>query len=198
MNMVYVWLFFSLSHPRFPFFLIFAGFTKYLLKYFRPYGSPSGEQMLVDVKHRLDQYNSEQEDTVAKIERTDDGQVVIAICSPVMKRLHTRLKKSGEMIFVDSSGNCDRQYQWIFLLLTHSTAGGLPLGVFITTPESQSTITSGLKLLQSLLPTGSFFGREQPQVIMTDYCRALRQSLQTVFPRARLLLYIFHLLKVWT
>lgn len=113
--------------------------------------------MLVDLKHRLDQYNSEQEDTIAKIERTDDGQVVIAICSPVMKRLHTRLKKSGEMIFVDSSGNCDRQYQWIFLLLTHSTAGGLPLGVFITTSESQSTITSGLKLLQSLLPTGSFF-----------------------------------------
>ena len=103
--------------------------------------------MLVDLKHRLDKYNMDQGDSIAKMEKTEDGQVVIAICTPVMKRLHTMLIESGEIIFVDSSGNCDRQNHRIFLLLTRSTAGGLPLGVFITTSESQSTITSGLKLL---------------------------------------------------
>lgn len=161
----------------------------------RTYASPSAEKLLEDLKDRLDQYNIVQGDTSAKIEKTQDGQVVIAICTPVMKRVHRKLRESGEIIFVDSSGNCDHQKHRIFLLVTHSTAGGLPLGVVITTSEGQSTLTSGLQLLQSLLPSGSFFGREHPQVIITDDCRNLRQSLQVVFPEARLLLCVFHQLQ---
>ncbi|XP_056156746.1 uncharacterized protein LOC130130908 [Lampris incognitus] len=157
----------------------------------RAYGSPSGEEMLVDLNGRLYQYNMVQGATSAKMEKTEDGHVIIAICTPVMKRVHTMLRESGEIVFVDSSGNCDRQNHRIFLFLSHSTVGGLPLGVLITTSESSSTITSGLQLLQTLFPSGSFFGRKQPQVIMTDDCRALRQSLQAVFPEARLLLCVF-------
>ncbi|XP_069000340.1 uncharacterized protein [Embiotoca jacksoni] len=158
--------------------------------------SPSEEEMLVDLKDRLHQYNMVQGDTNAKIEKTPDGQLVIAVCSPLMKRVHTKLRESGEIMSVDSSGNCDRQDHRIFLLLTHSAAGELPLGVLMTTSSNQSTVTSGLQLLQTLLPGGSFFGRERPDVVVTDDCGALRHSLQAVFPEARLLLSQSHLLKV--
>ncbi|XP_029907617.1 uncharacterized protein LOC115359339 isoform X1 [Myripristis murdjan] len=170
-------------------------FRLYYRLFQRRYRSPSGEELLVELQDRLQQYNRLQADTSAKMEQTEDGQLVVAVCTPLMKRVHTKLRESGEIIFVDSSGNCGRQKHRIFLLLTHSAAGGLPLGVIVTTSESQSTITAGLQLLQTLLPGGGFFGRKQPQVVMTDDCRALRQSLQAVFPEAKLLLCVFHQLQ---
>lgn len=95
------------------------------------------------------------------------------------------------------SGNCDRMNSRIFLLLTHSTAGGLPLGVIITTSESQRTITAGLKLLMTILPEDAFYGRGElgPQVVMTDDCKALRQALQNAFPQTTPLLCVFHMLQ---
>ncbi|XDV26187.1 hypothetical protein PO909_029958 [Leuciscus waleckii] len=85
----------------------------------------------------------------------------------------------------------------IFLLLTHSAAGGLPLGVIVTTSESQNTIAAGLKLLQSILPGDAFYGRGVlgPKVVMTDDCKALRQALQNVFPQTTSLLCVFHVLQ---
>lgn len=85
----------------------------------------------------------------------------------------------------------------IFLLLTHSAAGGLPLGVIVTTSESQNTIAAGLKLLQSILPGDAFYGRGElgPKVVMTDDCKALRQALQNVFPQTTPLLCVFHVLQ---
>lgn len=62
--------------------------------------------MLVDLKDRIDLYNMVQGEASANMEKTVDGQVVMAICTPVMKRVHTKLRESGEIIFVDSSGNC--------------------------------------------------------------------------------------------
>ncbi|KAA8589898.1 hypothetical protein FQN60_013263, partial [Etheostoma spectabile] len=164
----------------------------------KAYTTPSEQKMLLDLKDKIYQYNMVQGETCAKMEKTECGQAAVAICTPVMKRVHTKLRESGEIIFVDSSGHCESRNHRIFLLLAHSTVGGLPLGVLITTSESQSAITSGLRLLRTLLPSSSFFGREQPQVIMTNDCKALRQSLQAVFPGARLLLCMFHQLQaVW-
>ncbi|KAK0131668.1 hypothetical protein N1851_014551 [Merluccius polli] len=39
------------------------------------------------------------------------------------------------MCFMDASGNMDRHHCQVFLLLTHSCAGGLPLGIIITQSE---------------------------------------------------------------
>ena len=116
---------------------------------------------------------------------------------PVMKRIHEKIRQRGEMVFIDSSGNCDRQNHHIFLLLTHTkTAGGLPLGCFITTSENKALITAGLQQLKTVLPVNSFHShKEGPQVFMSDDCSALRQSLHTVFPEARCLLCVFHILQ---
>ncbi|XP_041479165.1 uncharacterized protein LOC121426833 isoform X1 [Lytechinus variegatus] len=161
------------------------------------YGPASGEAMFVDLENRIHLYNEEQHQTCAKIEQTSDDQTVIAICTPLMKRAHETIKHSGELVFVDSSGNCDRHNSRIFVMLTHSSAGGVPLGIIVATSESQSTVTAGFKLLKSILPDGAFYGRGEdgPQVIMTDDCKALRQGLHAVYPDAALILCIFHLLQ---
>ena len=153
--------------------------------------------MFMDLQERLHAYNDKQKEMCAKIKHTDDGQTVIAICTPLMKRVHRMIKESGEMIFVDSSGNCDRHNSRIFILLTHSSAGGLPLGVFLTYSESKSAITTGIELLKSILPDSSFFGREAlgPQVVITDDCLALRQAIHTVYRQTRLIPCIFHILQ---
>ncbi|XP_071512007.1 uncharacterized protein [Diadema antillarum] len=121
----------------------------------------------------------------------------VAICTPLMKRVHENIKNSGEMIFLDSSGNCDHHNSRIFVVLTHSSAGGLPLGMIIMTSESMPTIQAGFSLLQSILPERAFFGRGAmgPQVVMTDDCKALRQGLHAVYPQSSLILCVFHLMQ---
>lgn len=146
------------------------------------YGAPSGEKMVTDLRARIDQYNRDHGRVCAQMEQTMDGQLVVANCTPLMQQVHTRVQQSGEIIFVDSSGNGDRQNHRLFLVLTHSAAGRLPLGVVITKSESAATLTTGMSLLKRLLPPGSFFGRggNGPQAVMTDDCSALRQALHSV------------------
>lgn len=122
------------------------------------YGAQDGDEMLLDLQTRLDSHNQENGELCAKMARTEEGQLVVAICTPLMKRVHAMVRQSGEMSFIDSTGNCDRQNHRLFLLLTHCSAGGLPLGVLITTSESQPTITAALQLLSTILPEDSFFG----------------------------------------
>ena len=171
-------------------------FRLYYKIFKQAYGAPSGDNMLADLRAWIEQYNIDHGRVCAQMERTLDGQLVVAICTPLMQRVHTRVQQSGELIFVDSSGNCDRQNHSLFLIMTHSAAGGLPLGVMITTSESQTTLSTGMTLLKQLLPPDSFFGREDgPQAVMTDDCSALRQALQSVFPGASLILCTFHVLQ---
>lgn len=40
-----------------------------------------------------------------------------------MKRIHSQLRSSGEIVFVDSSGTMDRHNTSIFLVLAPSVAG---------------------------------------------------------------------------
>ena len=160
------------------------------------YGAPSGARMVADLQNRINNINQEYGGRCAEMGAVN-GQLIVAICTPVMQRVHSKVQQSGELIFVDSSGNCDRENHRIFLLMTHSAAGGVPLGVLITTSESIPTLQAGFMVLKRLLPPDAFFGRgtDGPQTIMTDDCAALRQSLHATYPSSRLLLCTFHLLQ---
>ncbi|KAF3856959.1 hypothetical protein F7725_008818 [Dissostichus mawsoni] len=111
-----------------------------------------------------------------------------------------QLKHSGELCFIDSSGNMDRENCRVFLLLTHSCAGGLPLGILLCQSEDEQTIAQGLEQLKQVVGEKGFAGRghEGPQLVITDDCRAERGALRKAFPKATLLLCSFHLLQaVW-
>ena len=130
--------------------------------------------------------------------KTTDGQLVVAILTPIMKRILCHVRQASEMLFVDSTGNCDRHGVRVFLLLTHCSGGGVPVGCLLTTSESTSTLVDALRLYLSILPNGAFGSRGYPTAVMTDDCDALRSSLQMVFPQSTLLLCTFHVLQaVW-
>eukprot|EP00057_Strongylocentrotus_purpuratus_P009221 XP_011663695.1 PREDICTED: uncharacterized protein LOC752725 isoform X2 [Strongylocentrotus purpuratus] len=158
--------------------------------------SASGENTtLTGLTDLADQYNATSGNMAVAV--TDDHQVIAAICTPLMQRVHVLHQYSSELCFMDASTNLDRQDCKCYLLLTHSCVGGLPLGVLITTSETQSTISAALDLYKTILPAGCFGGRDAigPQLFITDDCLAERQALNEAFPQSTLLLCSFHLLQ---
>jgi len=55
------------------------------------------------------------------------GSNLIAICMPFMKRVHQQLPESGEIVYLESSGEMHKGKSgyYVFLLMTHSKAGGM-------------------------------------------------------------------------
>lgn len=111
------------------------------------FGEQSGEGMLAALERQVESYNAVCNDTCTKLKISSAGTPLVAICSPLMKQTHS-LSNSGEMCFMDSSGNMDRENCRVFLLLTHTCAGGPPLGTLITQSEDEKTISEGLELLK--------------------------------------------------
>jgi len=111
---------------------------------------------------------------------------VVAICSPLMKRVHQHVRQSSELVFADSSGCMDTSNYRVFMLMTNCSAGGLPLGMFITTSKSELALVAGVDLLKSVLPSDCFYGRGSrgPMYFMTDDCTAERNALMTVYPES--------------
>ena len=134
----------------------------------------------------------------AKIAQSDQGQTVVAIVDPFMRRVHRIIPQCAELILIDATSNLDRSDMKLVHLITPSVIGGLPVGEILTTREDTDTLMFGLELLKSVLPEGAFYGRGRdtgPQLIMTDDSDSLRNSLSAAWPSAELLLCIFHILQ---
>ncbi|XP_022109058.1 uncharacterized protein LOC110989183 [Acanthaster planci] len=153
-----------------------------------------GQDVLGDLQTRMTTENASG-DMVMDVCTTVDGQVVVAICSKLMKRVLSNVPQSHELITVDHCGaaNCDSL--GAYLLLTHSCIGGLPVGCIITTSETTPTVTAALQLYKSLVPTTAFRGGAGPKVFMTDECPALQSALREIFPESSQLLSVFHILQ---
>lgn len=86
----------------------------------------------------------------------------------------------------------------VFIMVTHSVCGALPLGIMLTSDEKQQTLEDALQLFKSCLPDFSFHGASPttgPKVFMTDNCYELREALKNVWPNATTVLCIFHVLQ---
>ena len=97
--------------------------------------------------------------------------MILALCTPIMRRAHEHVQQSRDVVFVDATSSFDRQNSSIFLLSTVMPAGAVPLGVIVTSDEQEETITSGLRCLMSLLPDNAFFGEGPqlgPSLVMID------------------------------
>ena len=109
--------------------------------------------------------------------------------------LFKQIPHSSELVFVDSSSNMEELNLRVFLVCTHSVVGALPLGVVITSDESEETLDDAFNHLKFCMGVDAFYSNGYPTVIMTDNCDELRDSLHTVWPNAKLLLCIFHILQ---
>ena len=138
----------------------------------------------------------------ARIAQSPSGETVVVICNPFMRRVHSTVPQSSDIVMMDATANLDRLDTKCFHFMCPSTVGALPLAEMITTREDEETIKFGLTCLKSVLPPGAFYGRGSglgPQVFMTDDCLAERNALSSAWPQSVLLLCIFHVLKaVWT
>lgn len=121
----------------------------------------------------------------------EDQPLILAICTPLMARVHEFIQQSKELVFIDSSSSFEDYNNPIFVLSTSSAAGGLPLGVLITSGESAATIHSGLSILSGLFPKCSFYGQGSPDNVITDDSSAERDALRRTWPN----LCIFHFLQ---
>ena len=128
--------------------------------------------------------------------------MIIAICTPLMGRVHKHIQQAGEMVFCDSTSTLDRFNTSLFILSTSHPSGGMPLAVMITSDEKEETILQGLNMLKKVLPKEAFCGRgvkQGPTVTMTDDSLAERNALHSVWPGTQLLLCVFHFLQAkWT
>lgn len=99
---------------------------------------------------------------------------------------------------MDSSSNMEEYNLRVFVLVTHSVIGALPLGIFITSDEQKETLIFALGMFKAELPVDSFYGASWPSIIMTDNCDELRDALSVAWPKSVLLLCTFHILQqVW-
>ena len=174
------------------------------------YGPSSGPLEVVQLQQQVQELNAEMsacsttdphctpsEKYVAV--DVDGSDVIIALCTPLMKRVHRYVKHSAELVFMDAADNMDRHNMRVFLLMIYSVAGGLPLGVIITTNEQTATIIRALQLYNTLLDSFSFYkrGTDGPMLFMADDSAAERNALHTVYPKSTLLLCIFHTLQAF-
>ncbi|KAK5913378.1 hypothetical protein CgunFtcFv8_007916 [Champsocephalus gunnari] len=157
------------------------------------YGTQTGPTMLAALKLQVEIYNNKCNDTCAL---SSQGAPLGVVCTPLMKKVH---QQWGAVLhrFLREYGQGELQ---VFLLLTHSCAGGLPLGILLGQSEDEPTIAQELEQLRQVVGEKGFAGRghEGPQLGITDDCRAERGALGKAFPKATLLLCSFHLLQaVW-
>ncbi|KAL4089320.1 hypothetical protein QTP88_024374 [Uroleucon formosanum] len=119
------------------------------------YRAPTGEEMVICLKKCIQQYNYMNKMECAML-KEDSGSLILAICSPLMKRVLIDLRTSHEIMFMDSSGNMDRNNSRVFLLLVPSVAGALSVGIIVTFSETENNIYQGLELLKQLNGVDNF------------------------------------------
>lgn len=112
-----------------------------------------------------------------------------------MSRVHEHVVQAGELIYVDSTSSLDDFNNPMFVLSTSAAAGGLPLGVVITSGKSASTIHQAMSTLQELFPKCAFHGKGSPANIILDDSSAEKEGLHVTWPLAKLYLCTFHFLQ---
>ena len=69
--------------------------------------------------------------------RTLDKDVfVFGIITLFMRRVHTHLKQSSEIVFVDTTSQLDSTNAAVTVLMCHSAFGALPLGVIVAPSQN--------------------------------------------------------------
>ena len=125
--------------------------------------------------------------------------LVLAVCTPLMARVHKLIRQAGELTYCDSTASLDRYNCSTFILSTSCSVGGVPLGVVITSGENEPTITEALTFMKGVLPSYAFYGRKDqgPEICITDDSSAEQAALKTVWPNTTYLLCIFNYLQSW-
>jgi len=128
-------------------------------------------------------------------EMMSDGDCVVAVCTPLMKRVHRLVPQAADVVVVDMGQPVDKRRRCrVVVLAASSSAGGLPLGVFAST--SDASLQRAVELYASLLDPRCFYGRglRGPTLLLVDDCQVLRTALCGVFTASACLVCSYRLL----
>ena len=150
---------------------IFLYSRLYYKTFQKEYGEPKGEQLVKRLQTKLEEYNNTTGCRSGGLRQVGEKDLAVAIVAPLMRRVHVLIKHSGELSFIEASGNMGRHGCRVFLILTHSCAGDLPLGVLITTSGSTDTIKSAATLRPHWK---SQCGRRSKNITKVDFPRLLK------------------------
>lgn len=166
--------------------------AKFHADFLQNYGEYSTEKVLSNLQSAVAKLNSNE--GKAKLQ-VINNEIIVVICTPIMQRAHS-LKSAGETVFVDSSGFMERCKCFVYVFMAYSCAEGLPLGIMITTSNTEAILTSALKLFVEILPEKAFgqIGKAGPEIFLTADNDAEQESIKAVFPQSNLLLCSFHVL----
>ena len=173
-------------------------------------GVRSGKQLFTELERRVNIYNDAYGGVGGKaiIQRyckgknggSNDGEgvdqpLILAICTPLMSRVHEYTLQSKELVYIDASSSFDDFNNPLFVMSTSSAAGGLPLGIVITSVESADVIHKGMTALKGLFPNTAFYGKDYPENIIIDDSLAERDGLRQTWPSSNIFLCTFHFLQ---
>ena len=78
----------------------------------------------------------------------------------------------------------------LFVISTSSAAGGLPLGIVVTSAKSAGVIRKGMTTLKQLFPEYLFYGNAYPTNIIIDDSMAEREGLHQTWPSTSIFVYL--------
>ena len=149
----------------------------------------SGPQILRESRRRIE------DTTEPKKGRKKDGKQILCFRTKTAHIQQLLFDPIGPFSYVLSHIS-------LFILSTAHPAGGLPIGVILTSDEKESTIRCGLKNLIEALPSYAFCGEgaeRGPTLCMTDDSGTEKGALRSVWSNSTQLLCIFHFLqRRWT
>ena len=82
---------------------IFNQYTKYLKRF----GTINGPDTYFKSVELIEKINERAQEKIASIRQLDCGTVEVAVCDQLMKRVHTLVPQSGDVMFVDATGSLD-------------------------------------------------------------------------------------------
>ena len=164
------------------------------------YGSTNVSCMFEKLEEKIEELKETAEDYTFKLVKhneKDSQPLILVVITPLMKRVHRMVENSKDLVFIDSSSNMEEYNLRIFLVVTHSVGGALPLGIIVTSDEQLDTLKQAFELFKESVISFGFFNSAEngPQVIMTDNCDELREALLCIWPHSTLLLCIYHILQ---
>ena len=162
----------------------------------------SGKQLFTEHEKRIIVYNDTHSNAGGKaiIQRYCKGSkikghsdneeieqpLILSICTPLMCRVHEHICQSKELVFVDASSSFEDFNNPLFVISTSSAAGGLPLGIVVTSAESADVIHKGMNTLKELFPKSVFYGNGYPTNIIIDDSMAEREGLHQTWPSSNI------------
>jgi hypothetical protein len=102
------------------------------------YDDISVVEAIRNVKKRMPQHK-------IACEQNEKGFVAVLV-TDFMLRVHKEMQSSSEVVFVDTTSHVDQTNCSLTILVCSSPAGGLPLGVIITSTQTKEDYIRGKQL----------------------------------------------------